>query len=70
MKKYKSLLAILFSLFFLNVFAQDKNEVYLFSFFMGNGEDGLHLAYSIDGLKWEALNNNKSLQWARCVRKI
>lgn len=70
MKKYKSLLAILFSLFFLNVFAQDKNEVYLFSFFMGNGEDGLHLAYSIDGLKWEALNNNKSLQWVRCVRKI
>jgi beta-xylosidase len=27
---------------------------------MGNGEDGLHLAYSYDGLKWEALRNNKS----------
>jgi len=36
------------------------NEVYLFSYFMGNGEDGLHLAYSYDGLKWEALNDNKS----------
>jgi hypothetical protein len=40
--------------------AQDKNEVYMFSYFMGNGEDGLHLAYSYDGLKWEALKNNKS----------
>ena len=25
---------------------------YLFSYFKGNGEDGLHLAYSNDGLKW------------------
>lgn len=40
--------------------AQDKNEVYMFSYFMGNGEDGLHLAYSTDGLKWEALKNNNS----------
>lgn len=40
--------------------AQHKNEVYMFSYFMGNGEDGLHLAYSNDGLKWEALKNNKS----------
>lgn len=40
--------------------AQDKNEVFLFSYFTGNGEDGLHLAYSNDGFKWEALKNNKS----------
>lgn len=32
----------------------------MFSYFKGNGEDGLHLAYSYDGLKWEALNDNKS----------
>jgi len=32
----------------------------MFSYFVGNGEDGLHLAYSNDGLKWEALNSNKS----------
>lgn len=31
--------------------------VYLFSYFKGNG-DGLHLAYSRDGLKWKALNND------------
>ena len=27
---------------------------------MGNGEDGLHLAYSYDGMNWETLNNNRS----------
>jgi len=36
------------------------NEVFLFSYFKNNGEDGLHLAYSTDGLKWEALNDDKS----------
>jgi predicted GH43/DUF377 family glycosyl hydrolase len=30
----------------------------MFSYFMGNG-DGLHLAYSYDGLVWEALNNGQ-----------
>ena len=37
-----------------------EQEVYLFSFFKDNGQDGLHLASSTDGLKWSALNNNKS----------
>lgn len=32
-------------------------KVYLFSYFEGNG-DGLHLAYSRDGMKWEVLNND------------
>jgi|GEM_PF-6819400 len=35
-------------------------EVYLFSYFTGNGEDGLHLAWSEDGLNWAALRNNTS----------
>ncbi len=43
------------------IFDSMPDEVYLFSFFQRNGQDGLHLAYSLDGLKWEALNNNKSL---------
>lgn len=40
-----------------------KNEpdVYFFSFFQNNGEDGLHLAYSEDGFTWTALNNNESM---------
>jgi hypothetical protein len=33
---------------------------YLFSYFKGNGEDGLHLAYSEDGLKWRALNGDSA----------
>jgi beta-xylosidase len=35
-------------------------ENYLFTSFRGNGEDGLHLAYSRDGLKWTALYGDKS----------
>ena len=35
-------------------------EVYLYSFFKKNGQDGLHLAYSFDALKWEALKGNQS----------
>jgi hypothetical protein len=38
-----------------------KPEVLLFSYFKGNGEDGLHLAYSRDGLHWAALNGDRSL---------
>lgn len=51
-----------FSILFLGLFsrAQEKDDIYMFSYFTGNGEDGLHLAYSFDGLKWEALNDNKS----------
>lgn len=33
---------------------------YLFSYFVGNGEDGLHLAWSRDGYRWETLNDGKS----------
>lgn len=40
-----------------NIYAK---KVYLFSYFIDGGTDGLHLAYSYDGLKWEALNNGKS----------
>jgi hypothetical protein len=35
------------------------DKCYLFTSFRGNGEDGLHLAWSADGLKWFALNNDK-----------
>ena len=33
---------------------------YIFSYFTGNGEDGLHLMYSHDGLIWRNLNNGQS----------
>ena len=38
----------------------DLDKAYLFSYFVGNGEDGLHLAWSADGYKWEALKDGKS----------
>lgn len=34
-----------------------ESEVYLFSYFKGNG-DGLHFAYSMDGLHWNALKGD------------
>ncbi|KQB38933.1 Beta-galactosidase I [Flavobacterium daejeonense] len=37
-----------------------EKSVYLFSYFKGNGEDGLHLAYSEDGYKWQSLKNDNS----------
>jgi hypothetical protein len=39
-----------------------KNDpAYLFCYFTGNGADGLHLMYSLDGLVWRNLNGGKSL---------
>lgn len=35
-------------------------DTYLFAYFKGNGEDGLHLAYSNDGYKWETLKKDTS----------
>ncbi|TDO99230.1 alpha/beta hydrolase fold domain-containing protein [Flavobacterium sp. 245] len=37
-----------------------KPDGYVFTYFKGNGEDGLHLAYSEDGYKWTALKNDTS----------
>jgi sucrose-6-phosphate hydrolase SacC (GH32 family) len=49
-------------LLFLTVtgFTPEKNKVYLLSYFKGNGEDGLHLAYSRDGMNFKVLNNDNS----------
>lgn len=37
------------------------DDMLVFSFFRNNGEDGLYLAASRDGLKWTALNGDKPL---------
>ena len=39
--------------------AAATDDVYLFTYFTRNGEDGLHLAWSEDGYKWEALNGGR-----------
>lgn len=43
--------------------AQQENErdIYLFSYFIGNGEDGLHLSYSEDGYSFKELAGGQSL---------
>jgi hypothetical protein len=38
-----------------------SGDVFLFSYFMGNGEDGLHWARSDDGLNWTAAHNGRSV---------
>lgn len=52
---------ILFCLGALALFGSARaDDVYLFTYFTGNGEDGLHLAWSEDGYHWSALNGGRS----------
>ncbi|MEO8624660.1 MAG: hypothetical protein ABI625_26495, partial [bacterium] len=39
--------------------AQSQHD-YLFAYFKGNGEDGMHLAHSTDGLTWRALRHDSA----------
>ncbi|HEX2490825.1 MAG TPA: glycosyl hydrolase, partial [Blastocatellia bacterium] len=60
--RHFSALVFILSLFASPVAAQKapaRQTNYLFAYFKNNGEDGLHLAYSRDGLKWKALNEDK-----------
>jgi hypothetical protein len=41
-------------------FSAPARADYLFTYFTGNGEDGLHLAASTDGYRWEKLNRGAS----------
>ncbi|MBS1512585.1 MAG: glycoside hydrolase family 43 protein [Bacteroidetes bacterium] len=38
-----------------------KDSAFVFCYFNNNGKDGLHLAYSNDGLHWTALNHDSSV---------
>ena len=53
------LITISISYYFVLI-AQQADSVFMFSYFNNNGKDGLHLAYSHDGLNWTALNNDRS----------
>jgi hypothetical protein len=39
----------------------NEGEAFLFSYFTRNGEDGVHLAYSRDGITWTPLNGGRSV---------
>jgi hypothetical protein len=53
-------LFLIFIFCFISLFLKAQDEVFLFSYFVDNGQDGLHLAYSNDGLKWTELKDGKS----------
>ena len=55
------LISLLVALASVAASAQGTHDACVFSYFKGNGEDGLHLAYSQDGLIWRELNSGKSL---------
>jgi len=57
----RTILSSLLLFLFVASCTQQKPEVYIFSFFQGNGQDGLHLAYSDDALNWTALNDNNPI---------
>lgn len=56
MKKFISLFVLAAAL----CSCRTEDTVYMFSYFMDNGQDGLHLAYSEDGLTWQTLNDGES----------
>ncbi len=59
LKKVLFFTAIMFT--YCSIFSQERTDsVYIFCYFKGNGEDGLHYAFSKDGLKYSSLNNDKS----------
>jgi sucrose-6-phosphate hydrolase SacC (GH32 family) len=60
-KQYRFIFLLISFLVIGNIMAQkNKSKVYLFSYFKGNGENGLHLAYSLNGFDWKPLKNDSS----------
>jgi beta-xylosidase len=53
-----------------NTQAPKEPTAYLFSYFLDNGQDGLHLAYSLDGLTWAALKDGESFLPPRVGGKL
>jgi hypothetical protein len=49
---------------------QPADSAYLFSYFRDNGETGLHLAWSRNGLDWTPLNNGRSILEPRVGGKL
>jgi len=60
MKTPRILLPFLIALAGAATSARAADTAYLFTYFTGNGQDGLHLAWSADGYKWEKLGEGRS----------
>ncbi|MEN9684502.1 MAG: hypothetical protein RLZZ28_288 [Bacteroidota bacterium] len=52
--------ALLLFLFISTIASSQKKEVYIFCYFINNGADGLHYAFSNDGLVWTSLKQDSS----------
>lgn len=62
MKVYKTILILLLFVNLSDVYAKAAGDsVFLFCYFKGNGEDGLHYAYSMDGYTWNTMFNDSSV---------
>lgn len=55
------LIPSLIALFILSCRVQEPEQVWIFSYFTGNGESGLHLAISEDGYHFDGLNNGQTI---------
>src|ERR1700712_5784152 len=49
---------------------KSQDSVLLFSYFVGNGEDGLHFAYSKDAYQWKAVSPGSFLKPAAGSDKL
>lgn len=56
----QGIISIITVLLFSTLARAQHSNVYMFSYFKHNGEDGLHLAYSKDGYRFTALRNDSS----------
>ena len=56
----KTFLGVYLALMVSQALAQPATPVYLFAYFKDNGQDGLHLAYSTDGYRYQALKGDSS----------
>ena len=56
----KRLLALFAFVLVCCLYLSAQKQAWLFSYFTTDSRDGLHLAYSYDGLQWTPLNNGKS----------
>lgn len=54
------IIALVFFIFLVASSTAQNTRHYLFSYFTGNGEDGLHFAHSTDGYTWKAVKEGKS----------
>src|SRR6187397_3531439 len=50
--------------------AQPARPAYLFSYFTNNGEDGLHLLSSSDGLSWATVNGGQSFLYPQVGSRL